>query len=65
MIFPAADDSHEISCLIFVKFGNYVGNLSSAAVVIGTLRVNAFVTNVISSTYQVDKFISNLRAFWY
>ena len=36
-----ADDSHEISYLIFVE--NYIGkmlqNLSSSAVVIGTLRV--------------------------
>ena len=36
-----ADDSHEISYLIFFrKFGKMSQNLSSAAVVIGTLRVN-------------------------
>ena len=35
-----ADDSHVISCLIFRKLGkNYVANLSSAAVVIGALKV--------------------------
>ena len=33
-----ADDSHEISYLIF--FGKLLQNLLSAAVVIGTLRVN-------------------------
>ena len=36
-----ADDFHEISYLIFVKkLGKMSQNLSSAAVVIGTLRVN-------------------------
>ena len=36
-----ADDSHEISYLIcFEKLGNMSQNLSSAAVVIGALRVN-------------------------
>ena len=35
-----ADDSHVISCLIFVrKLGKMLQNLSSAAVVIGALRV--------------------------
>ena len=39
-----ADDSHEISYLIFFqKLGKMSQNLSSAAVVIGALRVNAFV----------------------
>ena len=38
-----ADDSHEISYLIFVrKLGQNLQNLSSAAVVIGALRVNPF-----------------------
>ena len=36
-----ADDSHEISYLIFfLKMRKYVQNLWSAAVVIGVLRVN-------------------------
>ena len=35
-----ADDSHEISYLIFSKIGKDVNKLSSAAVMIGTLRVN-------------------------
>ena len=35
-----ADDSHEISYLIFFKFGKMSQNLSFAAVVIGVLRVN-------------------------
>ena len=36
-----ADDSHVISCLIvFRKLGKMSQNLSSAAVVIGDLRVN-------------------------
>ena len=34
-----ADDSHEISCLIFSKSGKISQNLSSAAVEIGALRV--------------------------
>ena len=34
-----ADDSHEISYLIFSKIKKDVPNLSSAAVVIGALRV--------------------------
>ena len=36
-----ADDSHEISCLFFyLKFRKMLQNLSSAAVMIGVLRVN-------------------------
>ena len=35
-----ADDSHEISYLIFRKLGKISQNLLSAAVVIGALRVN-------------------------
>ena len=35
-----ADDSHEIVYLIFLKIRKDVANLSSAAVMIGTLRVN-------------------------
>ena len=35
-----ADNSHEISYLFFLKIGKDVSNLSSAAVVIGPLRVN-------------------------
>ena len=35
-----ADDSHEISYLIFCKIRKDVENLSSAAVMIGALRVN-------------------------
>ena len=35
-----ADDSHEISYLFFHKLGKMSQNLSSAAVVIGALRVN-------------------------
>ena len=39
-----ADDSHEISHLIFFrKLGNMLQNLSSAAVVIGALRVKHLV----------------------
>ena len=34
-----ADNSHEISYLIFFEIRKSVPNLSSAAVVIGTLRV--------------------------
>ena len=38
-----ADDSHEISYLIFLrKWGMMSQNLSSAAVVIGALRVKSF-----------------------
>ena len=35
-----ADDSHEISYLFFHKLGKMSQNLSSAAVMIGALRVN-------------------------
>ena len=42
-----ADDSHEISYFIFFrKLGKMSQNLSSAAVVIGALRVNAFVKTI-------------------
>ena len=34
-------DFHEISCLIFLKLGKLLQNLSSAAVVIGALRANS------------------------
>ena len=34
-----ADNAHEISCLIFFELGKMSQNLSSAAVVIGALRV--------------------------
>ena len=34
-----ADDSYEISCLIFVKLGKMSQNLTSVAVVICVLRV--------------------------
>ena len=34
-----ADDSHEISCLISLKIRKKIQNLSSAAVVIGAVRV--------------------------
>ena len=35
-----ADDSHEISLLFLSKIGKMSQNLSSAAVLIGALRVN-------------------------
>ena len=37
-----ADDSHEISYLIFFKQGKMSQNVLSAAVVIGALRFNVF-----------------------
>ena len=41
-----ADNSHEISCLIFFrKLGMMSQNLSSAAVVIGALRVKVFLSH--------------------
>ena len=42
-----ADDSHEISYLIFFsqKFGKVLKSLSSAAVVIGALRANVTSTS--------------------
>ena len=41
-----ADDSHVLSCLIFFqKLGKISQNLSSAAVVIGALRVSLKVLN--------------------
>ena len=37
------DDSHEISYLVFKKLGNMSQILSSAAVVIGALRVDNYI----------------------
>ena len=37
-----ADDSHEISYLIFSKIGKDVANCVSAAIVIGALRIITF-----------------------
>ena len=52
-----ADGSHEISYLIFVKTRKNVQNLSSAAVVIGALRVK--ITNTVkpaqNSHSKIDK----------
>ena len=42
-----ADDSHEISYLIFVGNGKMLQNLSSVVVVIDTLRVNKGFTRII------------------
>ena len=48
-----ADDSHEISYLIFFrKLGKMSQNLSSAAVVIGALRVKVFRGNEICLVYK-------------
>ena len=35
-----AEESHELSCLISLKIRKNITNMSSAAVVIGALRVN-------------------------
>ena len=43
-----ADDSHEISNLIFSKIGKMSQNFSSAAVVIGALRVKIFYWSMIN-----------------
>ena len=48
-----ADDSHETSYLIFRKLGKVSQNLSSAAVVIGALRVNV--------PYQMTLLLFSLR----
>ena len=42
-----ADDSHVISYLILSKMGKMSQNLSSAAVVIGALRVNVILANFV------------------
>ena len=39
-----ADDSHEYHTLFFQKLGRMSQNLSSAAVVIGALRVNLYIS---------------------
>ena len=44
-----ADDSHEISYLIFFENWEMSQNLSSAAVVIGALRVKKYVTILFSN----------------
>ena len=49
-----ADDSHEILYLIFRKLGKLSQNVSSAAVVIGALRVKGL--NVIESIIPVIYF---------
>ena len=48
-----ADDSHVISYLILVEIGNMLQNLSSAAVVIGALRINNPLCEVFMSRYSV------------
>ena len=42
-----ADDSYEMSYLIFSKIGKMSQNLSSAAVVIGALRVKTSGVNIL------------------
>ena len=50
-----ADDSHEISDLIFFrKLGQMLQNLSSAAFVIGALWVNRFILKI-TAFQNVDK----------
>ena len=49
-----ADNSHEISYLIFFEIGKDVENSLSAAVVIGALRVN----QVMASTWRL-KFLTS------
>ena len=47
-----ADDSHKISLLIsFENWERFLQNLSSAAVVIGALRVNTLYSDGFSHTY--------------
>ena len=49
-----ADDSHVISYLIFVEIGKKISqNLSSAAVMIGALRVKVF-SKLITSALHVN-----------
>ena len=51
-----ADDSHEISYLIFFrKLGKISQNLSSAAVVIGALRVNIFNNDIVWVQFVAEK----------
>ena len=53
-----ADDSHKISYLIFFrKLGKISQNLSSAAVVIGALRVNCHLLQIIYGALQVFNMI--------
>ena len=55
-----ADDSHEISYLVFFqKLGKMLQNLSSAAVVIGALRVNYLSANNLCK--QSEHFRSDLN----
>ena len=55
-----ADNSHEISYFIFFeKLGKISQNLSSAAVVIGTLRVNLF--KIFQERYQRIKWTRSIR----
>ena len=48
-----ADDSHVISYLIFIrKLGKMSQNLSSAAVMIGTLRVNPYKPSILFAGHR-------------
>ena len=66
-----ADDSHVISCLIFCQIlGKMSKNLSSAAVVIGALRVKVFnirfsmaVLNVLSLAYYLCNHNQNISKY--
>ena len=58
-----ADDSHEISYLIFLKIGKDVAKLSSAAVVIGALRVNNPHPATIFCLENVVSFVRPLHIF--
>ena len=50
-----ADNSHVTSYLIFYrKLGNILQNLSSAAVMIGALRVNGY-SVLVAQTTKIDK----------
>ena len=50
-----ADDSHEVSYLIFCKLGKMSRNLSSAAVVISVLRVKHDIVSAINKARQKSR----------
>ena len=62
-----ADNSHEISYLIFSKIRKDVANLSSAAVVIGALRVKivdyADLLPLPKSLYWIEKLYASVCLF--
>ena len=58
-----ADDSHEISYLIFIrKFGKMLKNVSSVAVVIDALRVKTSIEQLVPVFESLQTFLVSLTS---